>query len=136
MQTTSPPPPQDMSIGELASAVSSDAAELARGEVRLAVKELQRKGALAGVGIGLMGAAGITALFGAAALVVTVIAALALAMATWLAALIVALCLFFLAAVLGLVGKKRTARALPPVPRRAVAGAQQDISRVKEEIGK
>jgi Putative Actinobacterial Holin-X, holin superfamily III len=134
MQTSSPPAPQEMSLGELASAVSSDAAELARGEVRLAIKELQKKGTLAGVGIGLMGAAGITALFGAAALTVTVIAALALAMATWLAALIVALGLFFLASVLGLVGKKRTARALPPTPRRAVAGAQDDISRVREEI--
>lgn len=134
MQTSSPPTPQEMSIGQLTSAVSSDAAELARGEVRLAVKELQKKGALAGVGIGMMGAAGITALFGAAALVTTVIAALAVAMATWLAALIVTVCLFFLAAVLGLVGKKRTKRALPPMPRRAVAGTQEDISRVREEI--
>jgi uncharacterized membrane protein YqjE len=136
MQTTSPPTPQEMSIGELASAVSSDAAELARGEVRLAVKELQKKGALAGLGIGMMGAAGITALFGVAALITTVIAALAVAMATWLAALIVTVGLFFVAAVLGLVGKKRTTRALPPVPRRAVAGAQDDVSRVKEEIRK
>jgi len=136
MQTTSPPTPQEMSIGELASAVSSDAAELARGEVRLAVKELQKKGALAGVGIGMLGAAGITALFGVAALITTVIAALAVAMATWLAALIVTVGLFFVAAVLGLLGKKRTSRALPPVPQRAVAGAQDDISRVKEEIRK
>jgi hypothetical protein len=123
-----------MSLGELTSAVSSDAAELARGEVRLAVKELQDKGTRAGVGIGMMGAAGITALFGVGALITAAIAGLAVVMDTWLAALAVAAGLFALAAVLGLTGKTQITSALPPKPERAVAGAQDDVARVREEI--
>jgi hypothetical protein len=134
MQTSSRPQPQDMSLGELASAVSSDATELARGEVRLAVKELQDKGTRAGVGIGMMGVAAITALFGVGALITAAIAGLAVVMDTWLAALAVAAGLFALAAVLGLTGKTRTTSALPPKPERAVAGAQDDVARVREEI--
>jgi uncharacterized membrane protein YqjE len=123
-----------MSLGELASAVSSDAAELARGEVRLAVQELKDKGTRAGVGIGMMGVAGITALFGTGVLITAAIAALALVMDVWLAALAVAAGLFALAAILGLTGKNRTTAALPPTPERAVAGAHEDITRVREEV--
>ena len=122
----------DMSMGELVSSLSEQTSRLVRDEIKLATKELQAKGKHAGLGVGMFGAAGVTALFGAGALVACAIGALALAMDVWAAALIVALVLFALAAVLGLTGKKQVAQAVPPAPEQAMAGVKTDIETVKE----
>src|SRR5436305_1525685 len=101
----------EMSMGELVSSLSEQTSRLVRDEIKLAMKELQVKGKHAGMGVGMFGAAGITALFGVGALVTCAIGALALAMDLWAAALIAAVVLFAVAAILGLTGKKQVAQA-------------------------
>src|SRR5690348_2780923 len=116
------PDTADMSMGELVSSLSEQTSRLVRDEIKLATKELQEKGKHAGIGVGMFGAGGVTALFGVGALVAAGIGALSLAMDVWAAALIVALVLFALAAVLALTGKKQVAQAVPPAPEEAIAG--------------
>jgi hypothetical protein len=122
----------DMSMGELVSSLSEQTSRLVRDEIKLATKELQAKGKHAGLGAGMFGAAGVTALYGVGALIACAIGALSLAMDMWAAALIVAGVLFALAAVLGLTGKKQVAQAVPPAPEQAMDGVKTDIQTVKE----
>jgi uncharacterized membrane protein YqjE len=122
----------DMSMGELVSSLSEQTSRLVRDEIKLATKELQQKGKHAGLGAGMFGAAGVTALFGVGALVTCAIGALALTMDVWAAALIVAVVLFAIAAILGVTGKKQVAQAVPAAPEQALDGMKTDIQTVKE----
>ena len=126
------PDTADMSMGELVSSLSEQTSRLVRDEIRLATKELQEKGKHAGLGVGMFGAAGVTALFGVGALVATAIGALSLAMDVWAAALIVAVVLFAVAGILALTGKKQVKQAVPPAPQQAMDGMKTDIQTVKE----
>ncbi|MEX1141120.1 MAG: phage holin family protein [Thermoleophilaceae bacterium] len=54
----------DRSIGEVVQRLSAQTGQLVRQELRLAQLELQEKGRHAGIGAGIFGAAGITALVG------------------------------------------------------------------------
>ncbi|TDD15792.1 phage holin family protein [Nonomuraea diastatica] len=117
---------------KLVNDLSEQVSRLVKDELRLARIELQEKGRHAGFGAGLVGAAGVTALFGGGALVAAVILLLALVLPGWLAAAIVAVVLFVVAAVLGLTGKKQVQRATPPVPRETLASVRADIDMVKE----
>jgi Flp pilus assembly protein TadB len=128
------PDPRELSTGELIKSLSEQTSTLVRAEIQLGLKEMQQKGKRAGIGAGMFGAAGLLAFFGGAALIVTVIAALALAMDTWLAALIVTLVLFAGAGVAALSGKKQIAEAMPPAPEQAIDGIKTDIDTVKEKV--
>jgi uncharacterized membrane protein YqjE len=132
MSTDRRPDTADMSLGELVSSLSEQTSRLVRDEIKLATKELQEKGKHAGLGVGMFGAAGVTALFGVGALVACAIGALSLAMDMWAAALLVAVVLFAVAAVLGLTGKKQVKQAVPPAPEQALEGVKADIETVKE----
>jgi uncharacterized membrane protein YqjE len=118
---------------KLVNDLSEQVSRLVKDELRLARIELQEKGRHAGFGAGLVGAAGVTALFGGGALVAAVIMLLALVLPGWVAAAIVAVVLFIVAAVLGLTGKKQVKRATPPVPRETLASVRADIDMVKEK---
>jgi len=98
---------------------------------RLAQAEVAEKGKRAGIGIGMFSGAGLMAFYGLGTLIATLVLALALALPSWLAALIVTVVLFAIAAVLGLVGKKKVDEATPLKPERAVQGVQADIATVK-----
>lgn len=131
-----PPPPagspgQDATTGQLVSQLSSEVKQLVRDELRLAQLEVSGKAKKAGVGVGMFGAAGLIALYGLAALLATIVLALALVVDAWLAALIVTVALFLVAGVAALVGKKRVAEATPPLPTEAVAGVKEDIDAVR-----
>lgn len=118
-------------IGALVAQLSSDVSRLVRDELQLAKAELKDKGREAGIGLGLFGGAGTVALYGVGALVAAAILGLAHAVPAWLAALLVALVLFVIAAITGLLGKRRVARAAPPVPQHIVEGVQEDIEALK-----
>ncbi|MGQ0632735.1 MAG: phage holin family protein [Sporichthyaceae bacterium] len=126
------PETQEKSLGELASSLSEQTSQLIRDEIALATREMQQKGKAAGLGIGLAGAGGVVALFGFGAVVTAAIAALAEGMDVWAAAAIVAVVLFALAAVMALVGKRKVADAIPPMPERAIAGVKADVTTIKE----
>ncbi|WP_188193734.1 phage holin family protein [Nonomuraea sp. SYSU D8015] len=120
------------SAGELIKQASEQVSVLVRQEIRLAVAEVKDKGRDAGLGTGLLGAAGMVALYGAAALVAAMIAALALVMPAWTAALIAAVVLLAVAAVLGLTGRKKVAHAMPPLPEQAIDSTRQDVTQIRE----
>jgi membrane protein len=120
--------------GELVKDLSNQVSTLVRQEFELAKVELTAKGREAGIGAGMLGGAGLFALYGVGALVATAILALSTAVAGWLAALIVAVVLFAVAGVLGLLGRARTRRAVPPVPELTVATVKEDVRYTKEHV--
>ena len=86
----------------------------------------------AGLGVGLVGAGGVLALYGIACLVAATVLGLSNAMAAWLAALVVAVMILAVAAVVVLVGRQKTVRAAPPVPTETVISLRADLDEVKE----
>jgi Flp pilus assembly protein TadB len=122
------------STAELVKLASEQISHLVRDELRLAQVELSRKGKQAGIGAGLLGGAGVMALYGGAALLATVVLLLALVMPAWLATLIVAVVLFSVAGVMAMIGRARVKRATPPVPERAVNSLKEDIGTLTEAV--
>jgi uncharacterized membrane protein YqjE len=122
---------QDQTLGALVHQLTQQVPELIRSEMRLAQAEVAQKGKRAGVGIGMFSVAGLLAFFAFGSIVATAILALSLVVDAWLAALIVALVLLAVAAVAGLVGRRKVAEAGPPAPERAIQGLKEDIATVK-----
>src|SRR3954451_24381964 len=67
---------QEPATGELVRQVSEQISRLVRDELALAKVEMTQKGKRAGVGAGLLGGAGVVALYGVAALLTAVVLAL------------------------------------------------------------
>jgi uncharacterized membrane protein YqjE len=121
----------DPTLGALVHDLSTQIPELVRPELRLAQAELAEKGKRAGLGAGLLGAAGVTALYGVAVLLAALVLALTLVLPAWAAALVVALVLLAVAGVLALRGKGQVEQATPAAPERAIAGIKEDVETVK-----
>jgi hypothetical protein len=123
---------ESLSTGELVRRLSEDVSRLIRDELRLARLEMTRKGKRAGMGAGLLGAAGLIAFYGGGALVATAILALALVLPAWASALIIGAALLALAGLVALVGKEQVSRAAPPTPDEAMRSLKADIDVMKE----
>jgi uncharacterized membrane protein YqjE len=121
----------DLPVGELLKRASEQTSRLVREELRLAQLEMQQKAKHAGIGAGMLGGAGIVALFGVGVLIACVVLALATAMDAWLAALIVAVVLLAAAGGMALAGKKEVAEAAPAKPERAIDSVQDDVEEIK-----
>ena len=121
----------DLPIGELLKRASEQTSRLVREELQLAQLEMQQKAKHAGIGAGLLGGAGIVALFGVAVLIATVVLLLATAMDPWLAALVVAVVLLAAAGAMALAGKQQVAEAAPAKPERAIDSVHDDIDEIK-----
>jgi hypothetical protein len=119
---------------ELVSRLSEQVSTLVRDELALARIEMVDKGKKAGAGAGLLGGAGVLALYGVSALLVAAGAALALVMPAWVAALVVTVVLFAAAGVVALIGKKEIKQAVPPEPEAAMASGRSDVEAVKTAI--
>lgn len=128
------PPAADRPIGQLVGDASAQLSRLVRDEIQLAVAELRDRGKHGGMGAGLLGAAGVTALFGVATLLATAVLALALVLPAWAAALIVAVVVLIAAAVMALLGRKQLKSATPVVPQDTVGNVRADIDAVKEGL--
>jgi uncharacterized membrane protein YqjE len=124
----------DESTGELVSRMAEQVSTLVRDELALAREEMVQKGKRAGAGAGLLGAAGVLALYGVGVLFVAAVLLLDLLWPAWVAALVVMAVTFVIAAVFALVGKAQVAQAVPPVPTRAVRSATADVDAVKDAI--
>jgi uncharacterized membrane protein YqjE len=124
----------DESTGDLVSRLAEQVSTLVRDELALAREELVEKGKRAGVGAGLLGAAGVLALYGVGVLFVAAVLLLDLMWPTWVAALVVTVVTFAIAAVFALVGKAQVTQAVPPVPSAAVRSATADVDAVKDAI--
>ena len=126
--------PADASTAELVSHMSEQVSTLVRDELALARVEMTEKGKRAGKGAGLLGGAGVLALYGVSALLVTIVAALALVWPTWLAALVVTVVVFAAAGVAALLGKRQVKQAVPPAPTAAVDSTKRDVDAVKTAV--
>jgi MFS family permease len=125
-------PALEASTADLMRRLSEQTSQLVRQELELARVELSEKGKQAGIGAGMFGGAGVTALYAVGALVAAAIAALSLAMDTWLAALIVAVVLGIVAGVLALLARSKVKAATPPKPERAMRTTKRDVETVKQ----
>ncbi len=128
---TQPHNSTEPSTPELMTQLSEQTSRLVRDELKLARAELTAKTKQGGMGAGFLGAGGILAWFGFAALVTTAILALALVLPAWAAALIVTVVLFAAAGIAALLGKKKIEN-LSPTPEKTKANVQRDVAEVKE----
>jgi uncharacterized membrane protein YqjE len=124
---------RERSIGELLKQLSQETTTLVRQELELAKAEMAQKGKQAGVGAGMFGGAGVSALLGLGALTAAAIAALDAAMPLWLAALIVGLVWLAVAGVLALRGKTKVQAATPPVPEQTQESVKEDVEWAKTQ---
>ena len=121
-------------VGQLVSQLSEQMSTLVRDELTLARMEMVEKGKRAGAGAGVLGGAGVIALYGLGALFVTIGALLALVLPVWAAALIVTAVLFAVAGIAALIGKGQVRKAMPPEPEAALASGKRDVEAVKTAI--
>lgn len=120
------------STAELVSKAASQISTLVRDELALAKAELAEKGKRAGLGGGLMGAAGVLAVYGVGLVLAVFVALLDLVWPLWLAILVITIVVFATAAVLLLVGKKKIESAGPAVPQETASRLQADLQTVKD----
>ncbi|MGB9280464.1 MAG: phage holin family protein [Pseudonocardiaceae bacterium] len=121
MSETDEPSDREPSAGELVTRLSEQISRLIRDELQLALTELKQKAKRAGIGGGLVAAAGTVALLGLGALMVSAIAALARSLPLWAAALIVGGAALLLSGVLAVRGIDQLKGAMPPTPAQAIA---------------
>jgi uncharacterized membrane protein YqjE len=127
-----PPAGQEPSTGVLVKQLSEQVSVLVRDELKLSQLEMTRKGKQAGLGVGMLGAGGLIALYGVACVLACVVIALRGAVAAWLAALIVGVVLLAVSAAAALLGKGRLQKATPPLPEQAVGSVKADVEEIKE----
>lgn len=125
----------DPTTGELVSQLSTEISRLVRDELQLAQVEVTGKAKQAGIGVGMLGTAGLLALYGVGVLIATAILALALAIDAWLAALVVGVGLLAAAGLAALLGRSRMAKAAPPLPTQAVANVREDVETLRHGSG-
>jgi hypothetical protein len=123
-------PKSDASMGELMSQLSAQVSRLVRDEMRLAQKEFQDSAKHAGLGVGLLSAAGLLAFFGMASLIAAAIAGVALALPVWAAALIVGAAVLSVSGIVALLSRKQAREVTPAAPQ-TVANVKKDVQQVK-----
>lgn len=129
--TTEPKTINEASTAELLGQLQQQTTRLVRDELRLAQREFQESARHAGLGAGLISAAGLLALLGLMTVVAAAVAAIALALPVWAAALIVAAVLFLGAGVAALVSRSQ-AKQVPPPASQSVDSVKQDLNELKE----
>jgi len=125
---------QRRSIGELVGSLSEQFARLLRAEINSYKSELTRKLAKSGMGIGLIAAAGVFALFGVGYLFFAIFQGLDSALPGWAASLITAAIILIIAGVLALVGKNAIQKNTPPSPAQAIKAIKEDVNHIKDGI--
>jgi hypothetical protein len=123
---------QPASAGELVKLLSEQVSVLVRDELKLAQLEMSRKGKQAGLGVGMLSAGGLVALYGTGCLLAGAIIAIGLVMAAWAAALIVGAALLTAAAVAALLGKRSLHKAARPAPEDALGSIKTDVEEIRE----
>jgi hypothetical protein len=118
-------------IGEVAKELTSDLSLLVRQEIELAKAEMAQKGRTAAPGLGMFGAAGVSALCAAGAMTAFLVLVFSLFLPDWAAALIVGAALAAAAYVLVRQGKERVADAGKPVPEQTIETVKEDAEWAK-----
>jgi uncharacterized membrane protein YqjE len=126
--------PRDQSMGELFAKLSDDLSILVRQELKLAQVEMTEKGKRAGIGIGMLGGAGLVGLLAALTLTTCFVGLLSTQMKVWIAALIVTAAYAALAGLLALQGKNRIAEAAPPAPEQTIDTLKENAQWAKTQL--
>lgn len=121
----------EASTAQLLGQLQEQTARLVRDELRLAQKEFQESARHAGIGAGLISAAGLLAVLGLMTAIAAAVAAIALVLPVWAAAVIVAAVLFIGAAVAAVVSRSQ-AKQVPPPAAESVDSVKQDLDELKE----
>lgn len=141
-QPPAPPPAQSApraassshpSLGELIARISESISALVRGEIDLAKAKGMRMAKTMGMGAGLLGAAGVLALYAFGLLLGAIVQAMSQALPLWASLLIVSIVLFIIAAVLAYLGKNKLDAAKTDVPDPR-AGLTQSVEAFKGAV--
>jgi len=119
------------SVPELVKDLSRDISDLVRQEIELARTEMMEKGKQAGIGVGMVGGAALTAAAALGGSMATMIIVLDLWMPLWLAALITTVLYGAVAAVLALRGRDELKQTGAPIPEKAKESIKEDIQWAK-----
>ena len=119
------------SVPELVKDLSRDISDLVRQEIELARAEMMEKGKQAGIGVGMVGGAALTAAAALGGSMATMIIVLDLWMPLWLAALITTVLYGAVAAVLALRGRDELKQTGAPIPEKAKESVKEDIQWAK-----
>ena len=122
------------STGDLVGQAAAQISTLVRAELALAKAELAEKGKRAGVGGGLIGGAGVIAIYGVGLALALAVVALDLVWPLWLAVLVVMVIVFAAAGVAALIGRRQLQRIGSLVPQTAVASVTADVDTVKAAV--
>ena len=121
-------------IGELMKELADQTATLVRQELDLAKAEMRQKGRKAGLGAGMLGAAGVVGLAALGALTAFFILALDGALPNWAAALIVAAVYGAIAGILALRGREKVQEAGRPVPEQTQQSIEEDLEWARTRV--
>jgi uncharacterized membrane protein YqjE len=119
------------SAAELVKQVSEQTQRLIRQELALARLEITDKAKHAGIGAGMLAAAGAVAFFALGTLIAMLVLLLATALEAWLAALVVTVALLAVAAIIAVAGKGQLQRATPPAPEQTIESVKADVEEVR-----
>ena len=120
-------------LGELVARISENITGLIKGEIDLAKAKGKRMAVKLGLGIGLLGAAGVLALYAFAMLLHAAARGIGEALPLWAGYLIVAVVLLIIVAVLAVVGKKKIDAGLADTPS-PQEGLKQNVEIAKEAL--
>lgn len=120
----------ERTIGQLVADATHDVQGIVRSEIALAKAEVSSGAKVMGKGVGLLAGAGFVGLLGLIFLFHTLARVIAVWLPVWAGYGIVTLIMFIVAAILGLLGKNALTKA-KPVPKRAIAEAEQTIATLK-----
>ena len=120
-----------LSTPQLLQRLSEQTKSLVGQELNLAKLELGAKAKSAGAGAGVLAGAAVLGYFAVMVLLAAAVLGLAHAVPDWAAALIVAGVLLLIAVILGLLGKSRLTKALPPAPAQTIESTKADLAAVK-----
>lgn len=121
------------SLGELVARISENITGLVKGEIDLAKAKGKRMAIKLGLGIGLLGAAGVLALYAFGMLLHAAARGIGEALPLWAGYLIVAVVLLIIGAVLAFVGKKKIDAGLADTPS-PQEGLKQNVEIAKEAL--
>ena len=127
-------PRTDASAGELAAQLGEQISRLIRDELALAQVEAKQRAKRIGIGVGMFGAGGMLAFFGACCAVAALVIGLSNVMRPWLAALVAGAALFVVAGLTVLPGWKGVMERRPDVPKDSIASVKADVAAVKEAM--
>jgi hypothetical protein len=129
MSTTEPS--QERTLGQLVASASQDLGTILRGEIALAKSEVSSQFKKAGLGGGLLAAAGVLAFYSVYFVFITIAEGITAAgLPKWLSYLIVTVFFILIAGLLAFIGIRRL-KAVKPKPERAISQAQQTVAALK-----